>query len=64
MTNLDRLNKMSANDMANFILRLIKDGEYYDYSCGNCPVQDCGNFEPEERCCWATVMKWLEEEAE
>jgi hypothetical protein len=64
MTNLERLNKMSADDMTKFIMRLIRDGEYYDYHCGNCPVTDCGNFEPEERCCWGTIMTWLGEEAD
>lgn len=62
MTNFERLNQMSAKDMSNFIMRLIKDGDYYEYRCGNCPVRDCGNFEPEERCCWATIMTWLEED--
>lgn len=62
MTNLERLQEMSANDFANFILQLIKGDEYYEFRCGECPVRDCGNYEPEERCCWATVMKWLEEE--
>lgn len=66
MTNGDRIRSMDNDTLARFIMSLIKgegEPEGYDYVCTNCPASNCTLFEPEERCCWATLVEWLGEEA-
>ena len=67
MTNSAKIRQLDDTAIAEFILRLIKsegEPEGYDYICTNCPASNCTNFEPEERCCFATLMIWLGEEAD
>ncbi len=62
MTNSTKIRQLDDTDLAEFILRLLKgegEPEGYDYICTNCPASNCTNFEPEERCCFATMMIWL-----
>ena len=65
MTNGDRIRTMDNNNLAEFILNRLKgegEPEGYDYVCTNCPASNCTNFEPEKRCCLATLSLWLEQE--
>ena len=67
MTNRTKIRQLDDTDLAEFILRLLKgegEPEGYEYHCENCPASNCTNFEPEELCCFATLMIWLGMEAD
>ena len=67
MTNADKIAGLDKDKLAEFILSLLKgEGEPdgYEYHCENCPVWSCTNIEPEEQCCFATLMIWLGKEEE
>ena len=62
MTNSAKIRQLDDTALAEFILRLLKgegEPEGYDYVCTNCPAGNCSNFEPEKRCCFATLIIWL-----
>lgn len=62
MTNSAKIRRLDDTALAEFILNCLKgegEPEGYEYHCENCPAGNCSNFEPEERCCFATLMIWL-----
>lgn len=65
MTNSAKIRQLDDTALAEFIMSLIKcegEPEGYEYHCENCPAENCTNIEPEEQCCFATLMIWLEKE--